>query len=325
MLVAGSRRCSRRPRRPRPPGARTQVFGPVVDVRCGSAGRERAGSGSAALSARRWRGSWRRRSGEESGPGGQVGGDLGEHQPGLLDRELSRWEAPEPGVFGVPDPVLDPGVGTVPGFEERQLAALGVGDECLVAPAVSFFEQRQLRAGVGPLAVDDDPHPAGPLGRDVVGDEAGQLRDVTALTDSAVGVECRCPDLLRYQVDGLAQCLGDRESHRVLHASATDVVLCGEPVQQFGEAPAPSERISSFLRWAAGIWAIASVSTSRSAAVFEPAFARAELGGEELAGVVAHTPSGWNPKVRLNVGAAFSFSEWATTIVASVSSTVTSF
>lgn len=36
-----------------------------------------------------------------------------------------------------------------------------------------------------------------------------------------------------------------------------------------------------------------------------------------------HTPSGWNPKVFVNVAEAFSFSLWATTIVALTSSTTT--
>jgi len=55
---------------------------------------------------------------QEPGPCGQVRGDRGEHQPGLVDRELPGWEATQAAVLGVSDSVLDPGVGPVPGLEE---------------------------------------------------------------------------------------------------------------------------------------------------------------------------------------------------------------
>jgi hypothetical protein len=45
--------------------------------------------------------------GEQSGPGDQVGGDLGEDQPGGVDCELPRPEPAQPRVFGVPDAVLE--------------------------------------------------------------------------------------------------------------------------------------------------------------------------------------------------------------------------
>jgi hypothetical protein len=62
-----------------------------------------------------------------------------------------------------------------------------------------------------------------------------------------------------------------------------------------------------------------------SAAVFAPALPgrSAMVSSSEV--LSHHTPSGWNPKVCLNVAAAFSFSEWATTIVASTSRTTRSF
>lgn len=68
---------------------------------------------------------------------------------GLVDGELPRREPAQSGVFGVPDAVLDPGVGTVSGFEEGELPDLGVGSERLVAPPVTFLEQRQLGPGMG--------------------------------------------------------------------------------------------------------------------------------------------------------------------------------
>ena len=53
--------------------------------------------------------------GEETQPGGQVRGEGDDLQPGLVDGELPGREPAEAGVLGVPDPVLHPGVGAVPG------------------------------------------------------------------------------------------------------------------------------------------------------------------------------------------------------------------
>ncbi|MEX5309605.1 hypothetical protein RF650_09350 [Kocuria sp. CPCC 205297] len=125
------------------------------------------------------------------------------------------------------DAVLDPCMGPMPGLEKGELAGRGVGDEGFVAPAVAFLEQRQLRAGVGAFAAHDDPHPGWPLGENLRVDEAGQLGDVAALTNAAVGIECWGPDLLRDQIDGIAELPGDRESHAVLDAAAADRALFG--------------------------------------------------------------------------------------------------
>jgi hypothetical protein len=59
--------------------------------------------------------------GKQPEPGGQVGGDRHEWQPGGVDGVLAGREAAEPGVFGGFDAVFDPGVGAVPGLQERQL------------------------------------------------------------------------------------------------------------------------------------------------------------------------------------------------------------
>ena len=77
---------------------------------------------------------------------------------------------PEPGVLGVADAVLDPGVGAVTSLQVGQLpgraggsaaaADRGVGGEELVAPAVGLLEQGQLRARVGAFAADDDACPS---------------------------------------------------------------------------------------------------------------------------------------------------------------------
>lgn len=157
-----------------------------------------------------------------SGPRDEVGGDHRQREPGLVHVELSGGEPSQAGVLGVPDAVLDAGVGPVTCFEEGQLTGLGVGGEGLVAPAVAFLEQRQLRTGMGPLPADDD-------GRV---DEAGPLGDVSALTHTTGGVQCRGPDLRRDQVDAVAELLGDREPDGVVDAAAPDLALLGESAEQ---------------------------------------------------------------------------------------------
>jgi hypothetical protein len=49
----------------------------------------------------------------------------------------------------VTDAVFDAGMGAVAGFQESQLPGGGVGDERLIALAVAFLEERQVRARVG--------------------------------------------------------------------------------------------------------------------------------------------------------------------------------
>lgn len=71
------------------------------------------------------------------------------------------------------------------GFQPLQVAGRGVDDERGEAPAVTFLEQRQLRAGVGSLTPRDDSHLAGQP------EQAGQVRDVSAVTDVAVGPDLR--------------------------------------------------------------------------------------------------------------------------------------
>lgn len=59
-------------------------------------------------------------------------------------------------------------------------------------------------------------------------------------------------------------------------------------------APAPSERISNLLRWVAGTWAIASLSTSMwSAVVFDPALPARSLAARNSTVLSHQTPIGW--------------------------------
>lgn len=56
--------------------------------------------------------------------------------------------------------------------------------------------------------------------------------------------------------------------------------------------------------------------------MFDPAFPGGSLGAGTSSVLSHQTPIGWNPKVRLNVAAAFSFSLWLIMTVASTSSTI---
>ena len=139
-------------------------------------------------------------------------------------------EPAQAGVFGGLDPVLDAGVGPVPGFQERQLSDPGVGGEGLVAPAVGLLQQRQLRAEVRPFAADDDPHPGRPAAQI---EQSGDLGDLGAVADLAVGGDRRRPRPFRNGGDGAGQrgVLG-READRVLQPTAADLGWAGQPVQQ---------------------------------------------------------------------------------------------
>lgn len=88
-------------------------------------------------------------------------------------------------------------------------------------------------------------------------------------------------------------------------------------------APAPSTRMSSLERDEPGIWSSAAARTRTwSVVVLAPALpGRSSMA--RLSPVLAHQVArGWNPKVPLNVGAAFSFFEAAVMIVASRSRTI---
>jgi hypothetical protein len=73
--------------------------------------------------------------GEELQPAGQAGRNRRDLDPHLVDGELPRWEPAQAGVFRDPDPVLDPGVGAVEGFEEPKLGPATIGTRRQLARA----------------------------------------------------------------------------------------------------------------------------------------------------------------------------------------------
>ena len=70
----------------------------------------------------------------------------------------------------------------------------GVGEKDLVAEAFVEVEQRQLRAGVGTFAANDDPGALRIAGQV---DQAGELGDFGFVSEGAVGVQCPMPHLFR--------------------------------------------------------------------------------------------------------------------------------
>ena len=93
---------------------------------------------------------------------------------------------PDAGVLGGADPVLDPGVRAVAGFEERRLPGGGVGGDQLVAPPVGLLQQRELRPGAGAFPAADHPHVGRPVAQQVPVDRP-RSRPVSSATPASSG------------------------------------------------------------------------------------------------------------------------------------------
>jgi hypothetical protein len=95
------------------------------------------------------------------GPGDEVDRDQRADQPRLVDRELPGGEPAHAGVLAGADAVFDAGVAAVAGIQPGVLPEWGVGGDAGVAPAIAFFEQVQLCAGMRAFPAHDDAHPVG--------------------------------------------------------------------------------------------------------------------------------------------------------------------
>ena len=140
----------------------------------------------------------------------------------------------------------------------------------------------------------------------------------------AVGVQRGGPDLFRHQHDRLTQGLGQSEPDRVLHPPAPNVVEAGEPVQQSMGSPgaiSTNQQVPAMGSRDLGDRCREHVEVISGRV--GPGITWAQLGGQQFGGVVTPHPDRMKPEVAL-VGAAASFSLWATTMVASTSSTTTS-
>lgn len=157
----------------------------------------------------------------------------------------------------MPDPVLDPGAGPVPSFQERQLPERRLGDERLVDPPFGLLEQGQLRARVRAFAAHDEPHPDGPVGQV---EQPAQFRDVAAGAHATI-LDREHPGRRRNPGDGLADRARDREPVRVLEPAPADLVLLGEPVHQSVGGSGTIGADQQVPAVGAGTWAMASDST----------------------------------------------------------------
>ena len=90
------------------------------------------------------------------GPGEQVGGGQGQLEPGLVLLICPAGQVAQARGLARPDPVLDPGMRSVPDFQVGELAAGGIGEE-RGEPVPAGVGEAQLRAGVGPFPADDQP------------------------------------------------------------------------------------------------------------------------------------------------------------------------
>jgi hypothetical protein len=147
--------------------------------------------------------------------------------------EFAGREPAQPGLFGGADPVLDPGVGAMPGLQERELSDLGVGGQALVAPAVVGFEHADLRARVRPFPPDQHPHSVRPARVGETGQQPGQLGDLShrqpRLIDRARftgGVDRDRPCCLRQQTDRVLELVGEAEPDRERHVQAVLMRPC---------------------------------------------------------------------------------------------------
>ena len=97
-------------------------------------------------------------------PREEVLGDQRDLQPGLVVLEGVVGEVAHAGVLAGADAVLDPRAAAVAQLQRGDVLAVLVGEEAGVPVAV-FVEDRELRAGMRPLAPDDQPGSLGPGGQ----------------------------------------------------------------------------------------------------------------------------------------------------------------
>ena len=132
-------------------------------------------------------------------------------QPGLVVGEGGEGHASHPGLLGDADRVLDAGPAAVAQLQGGDVLIALVGDEGGVAVAGLAVEDRELGAGMGTLAADDQPRALGPA-REV--DAIAQLRDLGALALGAIAVDRALPGRFGQLADRLAHPLVDLVADR---------------------------------------------------------------------------------------------------------------
>ena len=121
-------------------------------------------------------------------------------------------EVAHAGVLAGADAVLDPRAAAVAQLQRGDVLAVLVGEEAGVPVAV-FVEDREWRAGMRPLAPDDQPGSLGPGGQVQT---VGQLRDARAVPSFPIAVDRLLPrgfrDLEDRGADRFAELVADREA-----------------------------------------------------------------------------------------------------------------
>ena len=159
------------------------------------------------------------------------------HQAWLSANEVGGQMA-DAGVLAGADAVLHAGVRSVTGLEELGVPGRGVGGDQLVAPAVGFFHQRQLRPGRGPFAAADDAHVGRPVGQPVpaggAAQQPGQLghAGVVGVAGLAAVVEHLVPVGVGELADRGAAAVVEVEPDRVVHPPPGCGVQRGDVVDQ---------------------------------------------------------------------------------------------
>jgi hypothetical protein len=140
-------------------------------------------------------------------------------QPDGVATQEVEGEVAKPGGLGGADAVLDAGALAVPQLQPSKVRVGLVGEEDLEAMAVVVAEA-QLGAGMGVLPPAARP---GPFRPGVQVDEAGQLADLGAIADLAVGVDRTGPGGLGLSQDRLADMGVDRHAQREPDAPVAQV------------------------------------------------------------------------------------------------------
>ena len=161
---------------------------------------------------------------DELHPGEEVLGDQRELQPCLVLEEGVVREIAHAGVLAGSDRVLDASAAAVTELQDGDVAAVLVGEEAGV-PVAMFIEDLELRAGMRPLAADDQPGALRP-GREI--DAVRELGHPCAVTVLSVGVDRLLPLVFRdfedRGADGVGQLVADREPDTGLAAAGGERV-----------------------------------------------------------------------------------------------------
>ena len=104
--------------------------------------------------------------------------------------EGSEGHLGHPGLLGDADRVLDLGPAAVAQLQGSDVLISLVADEGGVAVAGLAVEDRELGAGMGALASEDEPRALGPVGNV---EAIGEFRDVGALALGATALDCLLP------------------------------------------------------------------------------------------------------------------------------------